>query len=259
MKNCIERIKALEPLFSDDHYNGSGETAFFFREGTVPVMVSAPHAVNHFRSGSVKYADMFTGGIARYLHETTGCHMICSSRFAENDWNYDAPKNNRYQRELAAYVSEHHVRLLLDLHGAARTRRYAVEMGTAPYHGAEAHGADEEDPSLHQYKFIDDVIQSIFLDAFRARSIAQNEVWKNTLFDAGRQNTVTRYISRNTDTACIQLELNRNFRDPQNPEQFMGLIEALSGIIDFFAGLDWQDPSKQVARILSTADARARE
>ena len=35
MENCITRIKELERLFSDNQYNGSGQTAFFMEEGNM--------------------------------------------------------------------------------------------------------------------------------------------------------------------------------------------------------------------------------
>ena len=89
MNNCLRKIKRLEKLFSDNFYNGSGKTAFNIEEGRIPIMVSAPHAINQFRDGKVKYADMYTGGIAKYLHEKTGCHVIYSCMYTESDPNYD--------------------------------------------------------------------------------------------------------------------------------------------------------------------------
>lgn len=240
MDNCITRIKELEILFSDNQYDGAGSSPFVIEEGNIPIMISAPHAINQFREGQVKWADMYTGGIARYLQEITGCHLIYSCMFSESDPNYDAPGNNKYQEALQEYISTHKVLLLLDLHGAAKKREYAVEMGTAPEQDQIPGVVYEEDPSLHQYKFIDDVVKKIFENRFAELQIEQKNVWKNVVFDAGDQNTVTKYISENTDTPCIQLEINGNYRNPDNKEAFIALVDALINIVNYFATLNWE-------------------
>ena len=129
--DCIKRINELETLFSDNKYDGRGDSAFHIDNGEIPIMVSAPHAINQYREGKIKWADMYTGGIAKYLSETTRCHAIYSCMFTESDPNYDEGDNNRYQLELKKYVNDNNIKLLLDLHGAAKNREYAVEMGTA--------------------------------------------------------------------------------------------------------------------------------
>ena len=132
MEVDCKRIEELEKVFSANHYNGSGNTAFRIEEGSVPIMVSAPHAGHHFRDGKLKAADCYTGGIARYLRELTGCPIIYSASFTETDPNYDSPEAGGYKESLKAYLKTHPVYLLMDLHGAAREREFAVDMGTAP-------------------------------------------------------------------------------------------------------------------------------
>ena len=77
------QIEKLDRKFSRNEYNGTGSRHFVIRKGRIPVMISAPHAVNHFREGKIKYADMLTGGIAEYLQEQTGCHLICATRYED--------------------------------------------------------------------------------------------------------------------------------------------------------------------------------
>ena len=250
MNNCLRKIKRLEKLFSDNYYNGSGKTAFNIEEGSIPIMVSAPHAINQFRDGKVKYADMYTGGIAKYLHEKTGCHVIYSCMYTESDPNYDEFEVNKYQQELLEYVNKHNIILLLDIHGAAKEREYAVEMGTAPdlkqLSENNTVNNSEEDPSLQQYKFIDDIIRIIFEDEFQHHSIAQKNVVKNMIFHAGDQNTVTKCISEKTNTSCIQLEINGNYRNPDNANEFISLVNSLITIIDFFNKIDWKLQSQKI-------------
>lgn len=61
-------------------------------------MVSVPHAVNHYRNGKIKLADRYTGGIARYLHKVTNCHLIYNCKFNNCDYNYDTYNSNKYQQ-----------------------------------------------------------------------------------------------------------------------------------------------------------------
>lgn len=239
MKDCIKKIKELETLFSDNMYDGRGKNAFLIEEGIIPIMISAPHAINQYREGRIKWADMYTGGIARYLHKVTGCHVIYSCKYSESDPNYDLPGTNKYQDALVEYLSDQKVFLLIDIHGAAKKREYAVEIGTAQRKNPIPGMVYEEDPSLHNYKFVDDVIKEIFEEQFKNYSMEQKTVWKNVIFNAGEQNTVTKYISENTSTACIQLEINGHYRDPDNEEMFAGLVEALIKIISYFSKLDW--------------------
>lgn len=241
MADYISKIKELELLFSDNGYDGSGDTAFVIEEGSIPIIVSAPHAINHFRDGKVKWADMYTGGIARYLHEVTGCHLIYSCKFSESDPNYDAPGTNKYQDAILEYLTHHKVVVLLDLHGAAKKREYAVEMGTAPVQHPLKGVEYENDPSLHEFKFISGLIKNILENRFANLSTEKKKVWKNQIFDAGDQNTVTKFISENTETACIQLEINGCYRDPENEKEFICLIDGLIEIINILSNIDWEN------------------
>ena len=239
MQECISRIMELETMFSDNHYNGNGQTAFFIKEGRIPIMVSAPHAVNQFREGQVKWADKYTGGIAGYLHEVTGCHLICSSMFTKSDPNYDPPEENRYQDALEDYVKDHKIAVLLDLHGATKKREYAVEIGTAPEEDPQTGVVCETDPSLRGHQFIADLITDLFEKNLAKCSTDRRSVWKNRIFDAGSQNTVTKYISQNTSTACVQLEINGIYRDPENEQEFMAMVGSLKTLIEILAEIDW--------------------
>lgn len=233
MEDCIIKIEELERMFSDNQYYGRGMTAFVIEEGSVPVIVSAPHAVKQFRDGKIKMADVYTGGIARYLHEVTGCHLICSTRFTRKDPNYDQPGDNRYQDTLLEYLKGHKIAALLDLHGVVKEREYAVELGTVPT-------PQEEDTSLHEYKFIADLMIGLFERNFRTCSCEKKSIWKNRIFSAGNQNTVTKFISENTDTVCVQLEINRIYREPENEQEFMALIRSLKELIEYLAGYAWK-------------------
>ena len=50
---------------------------------------------------------------------------------------------------------------------------------------------------------------------------------------------MTKFISKNTDVACIQLEINGIYRDPENEKEFSALVASLTEIIEYFAFCDW--------------------
>ena len=76
--DAIQQVQKIDQQFSRNQYNGGGQNDFVIKEGSIPVMISAPHSINHFRKGQLKLADKMTGGIALYLHQLTGCHVIYS-------------------------------------------------------------------------------------------------------------------------------------------------------------------------------------
>ena len=76
----INQIIKYEKHFSKNLYNGHGRKGFRIIEGSITIMVSAPHSVNQLREGQMKYADRFPGCIAMYLQNMTGCHLIYSSK-----------------------------------------------------------------------------------------------------------------------------------------------------------------------------------
>lgn len=242
-KPIIDKIIKYEKKFSCRKYNGRGKKEFKIKEGRIPVMISAPHSINQFREGQLKYADMYTGGIAMLLHEITGCHVIFSSKYKGKDPNYDPNPNgeNLYQTALKKYLDNHKISVLIDLHGASSKRDYSLEIGTAPVRNENGDVEGDSDPSLNGRTFISDLIKYTFEFVFKDvnQPIEKKQIWKNQLFDAGSQNTVTKYISSCTNVSCAQLEINGIYRNPENIGEFSKLIEGLIHLINILGKIDW--------------------
>lgn len=236
----LKKIKKYERRFSRHKYNGSRKPGFIIIPGTIPLMISAPHAINQFREGQVKWADKYTGAIAILLHKLTGCHVIYASGYTGGDPNYDALDTNPYQNALITYVKENSIPVLIDLHGASSTRPYAAEMGTAPVRDQNNSIVGDANPSLKGHLFISKLLRLSFEYSFsRLTNDAPKEIWLNTIFDAGSQNTVTKAISSCSDTAAIQLEINGQYRDPQSPELLLALIHGLKISIEILSKVHW--------------------
>ena len=246
--DVVARIVKLEKQFARNNHKGGGSVDFEIKEGVIPVMVSAPHAVKMLRNGAVKSADKLTGAIALLLHEMTGCHIIYSTRFSENDPNY-AEENNSYQAAIADYVKSHNVQLVVDLHGAKSSREYAVEMGTAPLCDADGNVVGEELRSLKRYTFVADLVRYTFEYYLRDKAFERREVWHNKIFSAGTQNTITKHLADTTSCAAIQLEVNGLFRTCANVEELTTLVDALAYIVNTLGTLDWSADTIAVYRL----------
>lgn len=49
MGSLVKKIAQYEKEFAKRNYNGGGKQNFIIRPGKIPIMISAPHAINHFR------------------------------------------------------------------------------------------------------------------------------------------------------------------------------------------------------------------
>ena len=243
MYDVIEQILENDKIIISEGNQAENKCCRIIR-GNIPVMLSAPHAVSHFRNGKIKYADTYTGGIALYLQKITGCHLIYATYLPDKDPNFDEQEKNEYQILLKKYLQEMKatgtpVEVLFDLHGVLPTREFAIELGTAPSSKASEAERKEDLTSLHNLKDINDIVINAFERNFANLDTAKKSVWKNVKFTAGDQNTVTKNISENTDTACLQIEINKEYRNHENKAQMLALVNALSDIINESANLDW--------------------
>ena len=191
----IKQILDFEKKFSCQQYQGCGKESFVIEKGVIPIMVSAPHSISQQREGKKKSADKMTGSIARFLHKATGCHLIYSAKFSDGDANYNPIENNGnpYQSRLIEYVKENNIKVLIDLHGAAEKREFAIEIGTAPLRDASNNIIGNEFRSLKGYDFIAKLIKYTFDFFLRDVHHPKKEVWHNR--------TPSPNQSRNTRTA----------------------------------------------------------
>lgn len=209
-EHAASAINIEDELFQVNGYRGVEQTpSYAVLTGTVPVLLSAPHAVKHFRRANdePKEEDEFTGAIVRLLHGLTSCHVIHAA-CADLDANFydDCP----YKDGLSRLVQGCGIKLVLDIHGAAAWRAFDIDIGSCK--GAALLGRDD--------------ILPLLLDAFRRHEI--NGVFVDSVFSGCGQATVTRFASEVLHVPALQLEINKRFRDPENhPREFESLIEAL--------------------------------
>ena len=128
---------------------------------------------------------------------------------------------------------------MIDLHGASKEKEFAIEIGTAPLRDVDNNIIGSEFRSLKGHDFIVKLIEHSFDFFLKDVQHPKKEVWHNRVFDAGHQNTVTKSVSEHTDCACLQMEINRAYRETENTAEFIKLLESLIYIINTLGNIDW--------------------
>lgn len=217
--------------FRKNNYNGRvvKGSHFVIKDGRNKIMISAPHAVNHYREGTMKYADINTGVIANVLHEQCDCPVIYTCGYSETDANWDEPENCAYKQALKNYIDENEIRLLIDIHGSRESNELAFEFGTV----------DQNDKSLQGFGFITELFRICFekyITDFDGKKIG-----KNIVFSASKSSTITNYISTASGIPCIQIEVNKVFREGKKCLQ---TINAFICAINVLQSVEWN--SKEI-------------
>jgi len=183
---------------------------FEVQEGTVPIVVSAPHATMPFREGKYRFADgAGTAALALALHELCGVTCIYTTFESPSDPNfYD---DNAYKAALQTLLGKHHATLVLDLHGSHPYRPYDVDFGTME--GKSLLGHDALVPEL-----------AACLEREGLLNLSSN------YFGASKNQTVTKFASAH-GVPAIQLEISSTWLGPDRGDleahRFSQLLEAL--------------------------------
>ena len=103
-----EYIKKLETQFISNNYFGSSNDDYEYKPGTIPILISAPHTVKQLRKNEYKSADIYTGALAKVLHEATGVHVIYKTS-TNGDENYTT-KETEYRKKIKEIVAKNNYR-----------------------------------------------------------------------------------------------------------------------------------------------------
>lgn len=191
---------------TDKRINPKQEDPFWVSIGKLPVLVSAPHSVRHFRQKKIKMSDQFTGSIAYLLNQLTGCHAIAVTNLYGGDPNFDNPCI--YKQRITEICKRENVKFVLDIHGAARERESDVDLGT------------NRGETLFKSSMLE-LVERNFKD-FGLSKITRGH------FAAAGPNTISSFVARELGIPALQIEINKQYRVPaQNPKGFHRLLGAL--------------------------------
>lgn len=204
----IQRSYYREPVSSQ-------REGLVYHPGTLPALITAPHASVHRRMGKLKRQEFFTGAIAVSLHSITGAHVLFTNALMERDPNFydDSPFKSRMESILRGSG----IRLVLDIHGTGTEKKGDIYPGVG---------------RGNEYLFGN----GHYLDLLGHHAERNSLRMGGThVFPAVRQMTVAKYAAGKLNIPAMQIEINKRLRDPEkDPESYISLLYCLS---DFIAGL----------------------
>ena len=202
---------AHETSFSMNNYDGlaAGEAVCVLPQSG-RWMLSAPHAVNHYRDGGIKKADRMTGGLVTYLGKELGFSFIANQRrIAEI-----APGESLTPIE--KHIIAMHPVAVLDIHSAHPENDFDLCIGTGP-------------------GLLSTEQQDIALFVERASSRAGLRcVLNRPHYSALIPDAMTRRLKERCFPAIIQIEVNaallRQIDGAPAPERLIDLFNELGSI-----------------------------
>ena len=238
----------LSRSFSSHSYEGRGPE-LLIEEDSIPILVSAPHAVTQTREGKDKRTEILTGALALWLHEEAGVHVFCRARSDGHDPNFDAFEENAYQRELVRYCLEHRISCVLDLHGAASDRGFGADIGTG----------GKEHPSLLGHKFLLDLMDASLVQTVGKLGRFDDADVHNGVFAAAGPHTIGRNVSERAQVPALQLEINGQLRNVANPSAVAALAKGLALFCRMAGRWDKEAPDPQVMHLFQAKEQLPRD
>ncbi len=200
MMNFADEINSLETQEFDADY--------IIQKGTLPILFTAPHTMKQIRTdGTVKLREPYTKAIALYLNQ----HCSVNAMVKIKDTGLDANRDNhdQFKTELLRFIKDNHIKLVIDLHGAAQSRDFDLEFGT-----------------LNNLSIDFSTVRELE-EAFTENGI--NNVKYNVPFKGG---AITEYVYGLKDVDVVQIEINAKYRDCQHLEYLEQLCKSFENFIN---------------------------
>lgn len=205
-----EYISKQEMQFMNNDYLGSSENDYKYKSGTIPVLISAPHSVKQYRNNKYKKADVYTGALAKTLHEATGAHVIYKTK-VKGDENYTT-NETVYRKKIKSIVKNNDIKVIIDLHGMNSYRNSDIDIGTG----------NSSNINLLGQKYILSLIKS---------SSIKSKYSVNKYFTGGGANTISTYCSKNLGVPTVQFEINGKYRSADS-KKFTYAVNTLTKAIN---------------------------
>lgn len=206
-----EELSFLEEKFKKQNFDSMD--SFEFVEGSIPILVSAPHSVTQTRLGELKQSETTTGVMVDILHKYTGCHIFYKTRNDNDDANFDIESS--YRDKLINFVKEKGVKYVFDIHIMSPKREHLIDIGTG--FGKNIKN-NEKLPFLSKEYF--------------SRSVNRDKIKINEMFNASRDTTISSTVARECLIDAIQFEFNWKLVDYENNfVEFENIIESFIQLI----------------------------
>lgn len=131
----INELRNLNGLFLVNNKNGLkiDHKNYIFKNGKIPILLSAPHAVKQYRESQVKFSDYLTGALAIYLAEKCNCSYFVRVFNDHDDPNFPLgttlpQTENNYLKALKKFIQEYNQFLVIDVHGCTDNKKYDCSL-----------------------------------------------------------------------------------------------------------------------------------
>ena len=212
-KEKIKFLKKAEEKYYQNEYDGNPTEAninFKLIPGKLPILLSAPHAVNQTRDGKIKFADKMTGSMVELLCKETGAYGIIRTYNMQDDPSADNTGHGLlYKKAILELMERKPIRCLIDLHGCRDNSAFDMDIGTNQ--GKNTQGNQE------------------LISWVRDQLAKAGRTGVDYFYTAERNTTVCNYVSSEKGIPCIQIELSATLRT--DPDKLISLISALEEVI----------------------------
>ncbi|MHC0037462.1 hypothetical protein [Pseudoneobacillus sp. C159] len=214
--DLLQDLIELESRYKNEDFKENG--TYEILTGSIPVIISAPHSVTHFRNGSPKHGEFMTGVLAKLIQKKLDCYCITKTKNDLTDPNYDS--EHPYKEEIIDLVTKNGIEFLIDLHIMKSEREAAIEIGTGKGRNV----------------FHNLVYANILKSQFESNGITPVIVDEH--FTGGFKNTVSSTISQRSQIPCIQVEINWGLLNLQTKEnRFVEILESIISSIETIRSL----------------------
>lgn len=197
---------------------------FEVKKGTIPVIITAPHATQPYRDKKYRFSDGGgTGGLAVALHDICDVTVVYTTYDSPSDPNYY--DNNEFKAALERLINEVKPALLLDIHASNPYRPYDVDLGTMD--GNSLRGDSSIVPDL--------------INVFNKEGILSISMNR---FSASTNQTITKYASAK-GIPSVQLEFNSTRVSPSESDfaahRFSQTLEAMAVFLGKRGQCTWKN------------------
>lgn len=206
----LDTLLSLEQQYKENQYNGisTENNNFKIIDGTIPIVLSAPHAVKQNRDGNIKAEDRLTGAIVEWLCMKTGANGIIRTYNCNDDPNYENKgKSLKYKEKILELIKDRNIKLLVDIHGCTDKHGFDIELGIS--HGENIN------------------YDNTYLEIFKQNFSKMGKVVIDKKFMAESEKNISKFINRNSKIQCIQIEISKKFRK----EQLIEMLEIFEDVI----------------------------
>lgn len=208
-----QKIALLDEEFSTNNYQGlTNSPSITTLEGKNNILLSAPHAVSHFRNKRLKHGEQFTGGIVKYLHEKTHSHAIIKSKTDGTDPNWI--NGTWYKNQIMNITKKNNINFLIDLHALNPNRENEIVLCTNNLKNIQ-----------EKKEFLTTFISILKMHGFKNIEV-------DTIYKANASYNISNYISKKAGIPCLQIEINTRLLNPKNANKLKHFLLALEDYIN---------------------------